>query len=309
MSEHQADPLFMEALEWFVLLSDGAARPAERAAFQRWLKADPAHAAAFAEAEKLWGRFDVVVPEYARLKSGGGLSRRRAMFGGLALLAAGPALYALSRPALFPDHATAVGERRRITLPDGSMVELGGHSALSLDFSPQERRVHLHAGQGFFEVAADAARPFIVEADGGSARALGTAFDVKIMPDRAVVAVLEHAVEVGAAGARPVVVDAGWQVDYGPAGLRPPQPADLAAVEAWRQDRLTFADVPLRDVIAELERYRRGRILLVGTAVGDIPVTAVFDARRIDAVLPLMAEMLPIRVLNAHGYLAAIYPG
>lgn len=308
MRDQETDPTYLEALEWFVLMKDEQASDQQRRAFGDWLAADPAHAAAYDRASALWDRFDIVKPEYDRLRQSGRIGRRGVLIGGLALLAAAPALYALTRPGAFADYTTGVAERLAFTLPDGSMVELGSYSALSLDFTPRRRRLLLHRGQAFFRVAPVPNRPFTVEAETGAIQALGTEFDVKLAADRVVVTVIEHAVEVQAARSAPVVLEAGWQISYGGDGIAPPQRVDLAVTQAWRQDRIIVEDVPLRQVLRELERYRRGRILLMDGAIADIPVTAVFDTRHTDNALHIISETLPVQVLAASDYLALVYP-
>lgn len=307
MKDHETDPTYLEALEWFVRLKDERVSQEDRLAFEQWLARDPGHPEAYERARALWSRFDIVKPEYDRLRRSGRIGRRGVLLGGAAALVAAPALYALSRRDLFADYRTDVAERRSFRLPDGSLVELGGYSALSLDFTPRARRLELHRGQAFFRVAEERDRPFLVEAASGTIRALGTEFDVNLFPDLATVSVIEHSVEVRAPDAEAVVVQTGWQVSYGAAGLEAPKPSDIATVQAWRQDRIVFEDVPLRRVLAELERYRRGSIILMDGSIGDIPVTAIFDTRHTGNALRTISETLPVRILNPDGYVAVVY--
>jgi transmembrane sensor len=180
---------------------------------------------------------------------------------------------------------------------------------MSLDFRAEVRTVRLYRGQAFFTVASDVTRPFIVEAAAGNIQALGTKFDVKIASDAVHVSVFEHAVElrVDDGVSSRVIIEQNWQASYGPGGIQPLRRVDSGVVEAWRQDRIVFKDVPLRQVLTELERYRRGRILLLDDAAGDIPVTAVFDSRRAGDALRIIADTLPIRVVNPNGYIAVVY--
>ena len=306
MTDPDTDPIHHEALEWLVRMKDDKASAQDRHAFAAWIAESPAHAAAFERASQLWDRFDIVRPEYDRMRAAGKLGRRALMFGGLAVLAAGGGGYVLTQPDLFADYTTDIAERRMLELADGSVVELGSYSALSVRYTDSERRVVLHRGEGFFEVAPDRGRPFIVEAGLGSTRALGTAFDIKLADDLVTVSVTEHAVSVALAEGG-VTVDEGWQVSYGAAGIGSPQAADRERVAAWRNDRIVFEDVPLRRVLRELERYRRGRILLVDDSIGEIPVTAIFETRQAEQALRTIAETLPIRVLDAGGFVAVVY--
>lgn len=307
MQNDATDPVMLEALEWFVRLRDAQAGDQDRRVFRAWLAADASHAAAWARAEALWSRFDIVQPELGRLKRRGGqASRRRVLLGGALAVVGVGGITAYNRSDLFADFRTGVGERRSFVLSDGSKVELGSYSALSLDFTASLRRVQLHRGQGFFDVAEDAARPFAVAAADGATQALGTRFDVKHVDDLVTVTVNEHAVLVRTGAFSPVRVEAGYQISYDANGPDRPTMVDLSVAGAWRQDRIMFQDVPLRRVLAELERYRPGRIVLTDTAIGATPVTAVFDTAQVDHALQTIAETLPIRLFHATRYLTIV---
>ncbi|KAB2658083.1 FecR family protein [Brucella tritici] len=310
MKEFETDPVYMKALEWFVLLQDKTVSADDRRAFSAWIASDPAHRVAYERAQTLWQRFDAVKPEFDRFRQSGHKlgSRvgRRGVLGGLAALVLVPGAYLMSRPGLFATYQTGVGERRSFTLADGSTVELGSYSALSVDFSDISRNLVLHGGQGFFQVASDPSRQFVVGANGGTITALGTAFDVKLVDHAVTVSVVEHAVSVAFGQSEPVRLDEGWQITYGSDEAALPQRADQQTVEAWRNDRVIFEDVPLRRVLNELERYRRGRIFLTDTEVGNMPVTAIFDTRDAEAALATIAETLPVRVLNGSGWVTVV---
>lgn len=308
MEDESTDPVVLEALEWFVRMRDDKVTAEDRRAFKAWLAEDPDHAAALARAETLWRRFDIVKPELERLhRAQSVFSRRNVILGSAAVLIGAGAIYLRNRDDLFADYKTDVGERRTVSLEDGTSVELGSYSALSVDFMPTERRVRLHRGQAFFETTADPARPFLVDAANGVMQALGTKFDVKLVDDLVTVVVSEHAVMVW--GAFPAVtVEQGWQVSFGRNGQSALMRADLKTAEAWRRDQIIFQDVPLRRVLAEIGRYRRGRIVLMDDTLGAIPVTAIFSAKQPENALQTLAETLPIRLFSAGPLLTIVYP-
>jgi transmembrane sensor len=95
-----------------------------------------------------------------------------------------------------PLYATDIGERRSITLADGSTVDLNARSRIRVEFSGAERRVELLDGQALFQVAKDKNRPFIVRSGDASIRAVGTQFDVYRKADGTTVTVLEGRVAV-----------------------------------------------------------------------------------------------------------------
>jgi transmembrane sensor len=98
--------------------------------------------------------------------------------------------------ARYPLYSTDIGERRSITLSDGSTVDLNARSKLRVEFSKNERRVELLDGQALFQVAKDKNRPFIVASGEATVRAVGTQFDVYRKDSGTTVTVLEGRVAV-----------------------------------------------------------------------------------------------------------------
>ena len=96
----------------------------------------------------------------------------------------------------YPLYNTDIGERRSITLADGSTVDLNARSKLRVEFSKNERRVELLDGQALFQVAKDHTRPFIVASGEATVRAVGTQFDVNRKSGGTTVTVLEGRVAV-----------------------------------------------------------------------------------------------------------------
>jgi transmembrane sensor len=320
MDPNTGESALQAAQQWFVLLRDADATETDRRRFADWLAADPAHGRAWAETEQLWARMDAVVPvlrqretwnerhkQSARLLSRRNWLRQAAA---AALVVGGLAGYAASTD-YFADHRTGIGERRSLSLADGSTVDLDAESALSVAFSAGQRRVTLHRGRAFFEVARDAARPFVVAANGGEVRALGTAFDVKIAPAGVVhVAVSEHAVAVSI-GSESVQLGEGDALEYGIAGSRRPvigpvSRIDIASRLGWRQNRLFFQEAPLREVVADLERYRPGSIFIADDDLAELPVTGFFHSSQTDAALQTIEATLPVRLTRLTDRLVVI---
>lgn len=294
------------AVAWFVRLHDEQASMADRAAFADWLAGDPAHAEAWNELDRIWGGLGEVGAASRTMPPPAAVGRRpsyarpwRRLAAAAVVLLALASAWSLAPAGLLADHRTGIGERRTVDLADGSQIELGPDSALDVSFTPGRRGIRLIAGEAFFTVARDQARPFIVEAGRGRVEVLGTAFDVKIAEDTVSVAVTKNAVAVSAAGGAPVRLNAGQEVSYDGRGVSPVRDADLDAIQAWRQDQLVFHDVPLDTVLAELRRYRHGRVQLLGGDLGSRRVTAVFNAREPDAAIDTIARSLDLRVLRA----------
>ena len=80
-----------------------------------------------------------------------------------------------------------------------------------------------------------------------------------------------------------------------------PQPADTAALTAWRRGEIQFNGRPLGEVATEIERYRRGKNVILDGALKGLPVTGSFDLRDPDTILKAMQLSLPIRIVRMPG--------
>ncbi len=211
--------------------------------------------------------------------------------------------------ALLADYRSGVGQRRDVQLADGSLLILNTDSAVDVRFSAGERKLVLRAGEILVETAsrrqaragADS-RPFLVETEQGSVQALGTRFTVRRRGDATEVVVLEDAVAVRAAQAprRPVTLRAGQRLSFTAADIGPAQAADDTAA-AWRDGSIVAGDWPLGRLVAELARYRPGR-LVCDPAVAQLRVSGAFPVGDTDKALAVLAASLPVRISRLTRY-------
>ncbi|MDP2180212.1 FecR family protein [Methylicorpusculum sp.] len=76
--------------------------------------------------------------------------------------------------------------------------------------------------------------------------------------------------------------------------LQQPEPVELDQAAAWRQHRLFINDRPLSELVAELERYRVGRIFLADEKLKNLRVTGVFSVDNPDDVLNSVRKVLAL---------------
>lgn len=200
-----------------------------------------------------------------------------------------------------PDYATRIAEIRDVRLDDGSVVTLGAHSALDVDFTPAERRVRLAGGEAFFAITHDAARPFVVLAGDKRIRVVGTRFNVNYDGSRVHVAVQQGIVDVSrGAGPQPasrVRLIAGQQlmaVEAGPLGGA--QPLRGAEPGAWRTGRLDYQDASLADIVSDANRYSAHPIRIATPALAEEHLTTSFRTSQIDQMLETLPNTLPVVV-------------
>jgi ferric-dicitrate binding protein FerR (iron transport regulator) len=87
-------------------------------------------------------------------------------------------------------------------LEDGTVVTMPSGAKLGVQFSPQQRKVHLLTKEALFDVAKDPSRPFAVSAGDIVATAVGTRFRV-VSGECVQVQVVEGTVRVSVRGDRP----------------------------------------------------------------------------------------------------------
>ncbi|HEY8065546.1 MAG TPA: FecR domain-containing protein [Methylosinus sp.] len=296
------------AIEWFVRLRAGKLSSQETAAFEAW-RAEPPHAAAFDDVLHMYGHLAGMSPA-RRMRPAPRARRIRAAALAFAAAAAVAVFASYDEIALRleADHFTGVGEKRLVTLDDGSHALLDSRSAIALRYSAGERRLRLLSGEAWFEVAPDASRPFVVEAGEGRVTALGTAFDVALEKSGARVTVTEHRVGV-ASGGKTTIVEEGQQTAFerdAPASA--PEAVDLDATTAWRRGKLIVNRQPLGDVLAALGRYHRGYIYCVDRAICARRISGVFGAQ--EDALQSLAEIessLGLRAIHVTRYLILLY--
>lgn len=295
-------------------MRSGEATAAEVADFQCWIAAAADNRREYDALEALWGDLDQV-GDPRRVAAGGAASvpasrpmmSRRGLFLGAAGVAA--AVVALGVPDWFDGAIrTGVGEQRQLTLADGSRVELDADSALSLQFTPQARRLTLQRGRAFFDVAPDPARAFSVTAAGGVTTATGTQFSVHLWSNEVTVAVSESAVSIRAGAAALAQLRAGEAVSYDASGIGETEQVSDAQASAWRRGKLIFEDRPLRQVIADVNRYRPGTIMVTDSTLLRLRVSGIFDIRQPDGVLEAITRSLPVRSMALTRYLVLLYP-
>ena len=318
------DDIDAAAATWAARLGGGPLSEAERRDLDEWLGRSPLHRATFDEARAAWDKMGqlrfapgALAKSATPLRRPAGTAwspgiqkrkRRRAWLqaaplAACLLLLIGAASFWLGDPQilLMADYRTAPGAQQTVTLSDGSTVDLGPASAIAVHYSDAERRIELLSGVAYFAAAPMAGaeqRPFVVAAADGTSRALGTRFVVDRIAGAVEVTVIEHEVEVALSTAdheRPrVIVAPGRSVRYAGAGLGEIRSVNPDHALAWRRGRLIFDHMPLGEVVAELNRYRRGRIVITDSALASRQVSGVFDMSDPQAALATIARDLHI---------------
>ena len=303
-----------EAAAWVVREERGLT-PAEQDGLSHWLAADPRHGAALRERRWAWREFDRIAglpatvaaapdPDLlaprealrARSKTWPFASAALVAAAVIALLVALPSRSAAPRPL---STALAAPCERQV-LDDGSVIELNRGTRIVVEYSPAVRRVRLERGEAHFVVAKDAARPFVVEAAGVTARAVGTAFNVRLAATGVEIVVAEGRVAVGDAPTPPVLEARQSAVVPLHAASSTPVVATLSATGladrlAWQPRLMDFTDAPLGEVVATLNGRNPVQLILATPALRDLRVNASIRSDNVEGFVRLLESAFDLR--------------
>jgi len=307
-----ADALFDEASGWYYRLQAEDVTAREREDFAAWLALGPGQAQAWEEVLALLGALREPARQLRESERARWRKPRQRVWATAAAILLALGLFTLASP--WPDrwradYATATGEARSLSLADGSKVELNTDTAITLDLGQNERRVRLLRGEAWFEVSADAARPFVIRSGEGWVKVVGTRFSVSREGDQTRVRVAQGKVQVSAGGEQTVLLEPGNGVDYHDDRLGAVSTFDGAAEFAWRQRQLVFRQQPLAEVVDQLNRYWPGQTLVLGDALRQRKVSGVFEIDKPDAVLKALTHTLGLSAEQYTPYLRVLREG
>lgn len=205
-----------------------------------------------------------------------------------------PSTYRLT-PSTAPSRSTI--------LPDGSTLTLAPRTQVDVDFSGPTRRLSLSPGEAYFKVHPDKRKPFVVRTGDVTVTAVGTAFDVRSEPGRAVVTVQEGVVTV--VGMRSATQMSGtWRVTAGYQVLYDTNSREvrLSAVDPtraldWRDGRLRYFDEPLDAVVNDVNRFSERPIKVADPAVGRFRFTGTIFLDSIDDWISAIQSTFPIHAV------------
>jgi transmembrane sensor len=304
------DALKETAIDWCIRLHADDCSDAECGEFQRWHDADPAHAAEYAKACRIWQVSTRLAPSLE--VPGRPLSRRRRS--GLLLARAATILLGIGAcwaagwyAGALPGNARfylAQETRRQLVLPDESRVELNRRSALWYLEYRNQRSLGLADGEAYFDVQRDPARPFVIRADNATIRVTGTHFNVWSAAQHTTVTVTQGAVltsplptETGANQAAELT--AGMQAVFIPGKPLLIGRVDPAHAAAWRAGKLRLDDVSLRDALPLINRYLDRPLTLADDAAGELRIGGIYDTTDLEQLVTALPRILPVRLLHS----------
>lgn len=306
-----------EAAVWLSRLHSDARTEQTEAACRRWLAASPRHRAAFERMTAIWectASFQrVSSPEVSQAREFGH-ALRRALLASTATLAICALmtvgvfylirLHTDSKAEIF---VTALGQRRLITLSDGSRLDLNTDSRVKVTYSAHIRRMTLEKGQARFDVARNPSRPFVVRVGDRQIVALGTAFDVRWTGERLSVVLVDGNIAILPAGdsytdsgsPAALTLMPGERLDFESSAFAVKSTIRLDREESWVTGRVVFEATRLDAAVAEINRYTARPLQLANPALAGLQISGTFSADDPDAFARAVAQMFSLPVIEA----------
>ncbi|MBS0416106.1 MAG: FecR domain-containing protein [Proteobacteria bacterium] len=282
-----------EATDWVIRSHTRALSAEEQAELDRWLEANPRHRGAYLRASAAWIDLDRLAsmagPRELPQENGAAapprfVSRRVAIAAGIAVVVLGglPAWWAHRHYNVYVSDA---GQVRQVALSDGSHMVLNTETRATVQFDDTHREIELARGEGFFQVARDPARPFVVRTGAILVRAIGTVFSVRSSNHRVDVTVSQGLVElVDSSNPEHVIrrrlganehatVEETHRVE-----VQRLEESEVSRRLGWREGLLDFEGQPLLEAVNEMNRRNHKHIVVDDPQLAARPVVGQFLA-------------------------------
>jgi transmembrane sensor len=324
-SDEEAMRRLASAALWRVRLTEEGLESS--ATFEAWLAEDPANEAAWRQLSAPWDLLgehaaspEVVAARRQALARAGGRdaagapsrTRHAYLWSGLAAGIVAIAIGAFWWFAQPSEYRTELGERRVVTLEDGSKVSLDSQTVVQVRYSATARHLRLTQGQARFDVFHNAHRPFSVDAGDRTVTATGTSFNIDLTQSAVVVTLIEGRVLVTPRvplaslpsarnqQAAAVPLEVGQTLTT---SIDAPEPAriesiSLDTVTAWETGRLIFNDEPLGTVVERVGRYSNQTILIADDRTAQLKISGVFNAGDVTTFVDTVARYLPVQATS-----------
>lgn len=306
-----------QAIAWRIKLESGKAQEAD---CEAWRKTDPEHEMAWQRLDQMHDVFHSVAEKAPRLghstlsradSERQRISRRRAI-----KIMTGSVLSVSLSSWLAHDHGlfqrinadlvTRAGERNQHRLDDNSRLWMNVDTAVQLRYTDRERLLSLRRGEIHLQSAPDH-RPLQVAVPQGLLTALGTRFLVRRERDHALLQVVEGRVAIQPSRMGGVIEATAGQVYRLTEQDAEPLDGRTFDYSGWIDGVFSVRNMPLKDFLAELSRYRSGH-LGCDARLDNFRISGVFQLRDTDLILRAVAASANAEVRYMTRWWASITP-
>ena len=296
------------ALGWIARFRSGSASAEDHQEFALWLAQDSSHKQIMDSMLDMWADLASVqqlyadIPEATNRRAANHSNWFKGAIGAAACLVLALLLWPLSQQPITESlYQTALGEQQTVELEDGSTLTLNTNSRVAVSFDQQHRALKLIKGEAFFKVAKDPQRPFEVDAGSAQVTAIGTAFNIYRSGDASNITVVEGVVKITQLGNTPnrapqtKILHANQRLKATSKGLQAAAKADVSRQTAWQRGELIAQNMPLMELVAQIERYHDTHILISDASIATLTVSGVFRLSELEPMLQALQLSLGLQ--------------
>ncbi|WP_397380666.1 FecR domain-containing protein [Pseudomonas sp.] len=309
-----ADEVVEQAIAWRVRLASGEASAEDVQGCLHWRDYAPQHEQAWQRLESLGQRFAGVPTQLGQAtlrQPAVDLARRRALKH-LAWFGTSSGILLLGQQwqpwqPLLAEQRTAVGEQRRVSLPDGAILHLNSATALDIDYSAESHLIRLYRGELLLSsLASTQPGSWLLSTEQGVLQAQQARLLLRDNGASCLLEVYAGKVQVRPRAAPSQWVEAGQQVKFDAKGATVQGAADELR-SSWVDGVLVAQQMPLAQFVDELGRQRNG-VLRCDPAVAALRISGVFPLADSDRVLRALSQTLPVKVVYRSRYWVTVLP-
>jgi transmembrane sensor len=300
-----------EAADWLVRQQEKPLTETEQNQFEKWQKSSDSNQFAWQRAQHFINQVDSLPKDIAcALLNRPDDAIRRLNIGKLALLlASGPLVWGsyktIETQQWNADYRTAKGQKKQVTLPDGTLVTLNTATAFDIVFDQSSRLLSLREGEievNTVTTGPQESKPFTIKTQEAFLSPLDANFTVRQYSELTRVGVIQGSVHVTpklVADTNGHQIEAGLQADLSSYTVLSKQPLS-AETTSWLDNMLAVHNMPLNTFIQEVSRYHSG-ILRVSPDVQKIEVSGAFPIQDINIILNMLSNTYPINLKHHLG--------
>jgi len=184
------------------------------------------------------------------------------------------------------------GKKSKVTLPDGSQVNLNYESQLKFPavFTGEVRRVEL-VGEAYFDVVHNDSMPFIVTTGQVETEVLGTSFNIRsYAPDENTdISLVTGKVKINLVhevAGKGTFLSPGEQLRYNESsGQAVKSNFNVEEVTAWKEGIILFKDAGFKEFVDQLERWYGVDFQIYGILPQDWKVNGRYQNEELDDIL------------------------
>lgn len=301
MQENQLDStksIHDTALGWIARFRSGSTSAEEHQEFALWLAQDSRNKQVMDSMLDMWADLASVqqlysdIPDTTKAPAANHSNWFKGAIGAAAALMLVLILWPVSRQPIAESlYQTALGEQQTIELEDGSTLTLNTNSRVAVSFDEEHRALKLIKGEAFFQVAKDPNRPFEVNAGSARITAIGTAFNIYRSNGTSNITVVEGVVKITELGNTPnraakiEILHANQQLKATTTGLQTATKANISQQTAWQHGELIAQNMPLVELITQIERYHDIHILVSDPSIATLSISGAFKLNELDPIL------------------------